>query len=472
MLNTFMKKPKRCWLHKCTQILLATVSILLLLKPLTLEAQSSNAHSLAIQLEDGDTFVFIGNSITHQCLYTQYVENYFYTRYPDKRLYFHNAGVSGDLAADVNVRFEPDIEELQPKYASILIGMNDGRYMEFTHGIFNTYKEDMSVLLDKLDKSGIFPILITPTMFDLRAGLKVDNGLEPGFAKSIHYNATMAFFGAWLYQVATERGFGYVNMYEPLNRIIRENRHDNPEFTLIEDAVHPGPSGQLVMALAFLRDVGANPVVSSIHIDLQNEDWEIVETENGKLEKLHGDPIRFRFTSKSLPWVVPEEASLGFKLSSAGHLMSREIIRITGLDPGDYNMQIDGKIIGKYTHLQFSEGIALQGIKSTPQHQQAEKVAQLNKKRNDEAIRLMRNLWRVRKFIWKLNEAPEDFDDEGKKEEIRKYLVKELGSDDLDQFLEVFRKEIVPLKQKAKVLEDQIYELNRPVVHTYEIIKQ
>src|SRR5688500_5067517 len=36
------------------------------------------ALSGPIQLKDGDTFVFLGDSITHQCLYTQYVEDYFY----------------------------------------------------------------------------------------------------------------------------------------------------------------------------------------------------------------------------------------------------------------------------------------------------------------------------------------------------------------------------------------------------------
>ena len=51
-------------------------------------------------LKDGDRFLFIGDSITHQCLYTQYVENFFYTRYPQTRIKFRNAGVSGDRAAD------------------------------------------------------------------------------------------------------------------------------------------------------------------------------------------------------------------------------------------------------------------------------------------------------------------------------------------------------------------------------------
>src|SRR5690242_15012298 len=36
-----------------------------------------------LDLKDGDTVVFLGDSITHQCLYTQYLEDFFYTRYPN-----------------------------------------------------------------------------------------------------------------------------------------------------------------------------------------------------------------------------------------------------------------------------------------------------------------------------------------------------------------------------------------------------
>lgn len=46
-----------------------------------------------LDLQDGDSIVFLGDSITHQCLFTQYVEDYFYTRLPGLKLRVHNAGV-------------------------------------------------------------------------------------------------------------------------------------------------------------------------------------------------------------------------------------------------------------------------------------------------------------------------------------------------------------------------------------------
>src|SRR3954466_9180146 len=103
-----------------------------------------------IDLQDGDTFVFLGDSITHQCLYTQYVEDYYYTRYPKLHLHFHNAGVSGDRAQDALTRFDEDVAAQKPKYVSILLGMNDGGYTKFEQPIFDTYQAGMTKVLDQI----------------------------------------------------------------------------------------------------------------------------------------------------------------------------------------------------------------------------------------------------------------------------------------------------------------------------------
>ncbi|MHC5162576.1 MAG: SGNH/GDSL hydrolase family protein, partial [Planctomycetota bacterium] len=508
-----------------------------------------------IQLEDGDAFVFVGDSITHQCLYTQYVEDYYYTRYPSKRIHFHNAGVSGDVANDVLIRMEEDVTGYRPKYASVLIGMNDGHYTPFAHNILETYKRDMTRLVEQLEAAKIRPILMTPTMFDLRPVLMTGGSLEGKDADQVHYNATLAFFGMWALETANERGLGFVNMHEPLNRITRENRSDDPGFTLIEDSVHPGPGGQLVMALAFLKDVGAEPVVSAIHIDVQDDEWNLIEAKNGAFEKTDEDTIRFRFTANSLPWVVPEEAAAGFELADAGGLMSQETVRITGLEPGAYDLRIDGKGIGSYSHLQLASGVELQDNELTPQYQQALKVAALNKERNHETIASIRDLWGTRKhfreviaehrdtftedvqedepdktvkshplegksltavieeldflFVFKedgtLNVSGGFFDEEkegtyeqngtdvsislgvlkmagsydGEEfsvvniwDDPRAFLLKEFGTLEEEEFVVAFRKKLGSLKKRAKTLEDEIYRINQPVVHTYEITKQ
>ena len=62
------------------------------------QQQKHKAPLAKLDLKSGDSIVFLGDSITHQCLYTQYVEDYFYTRFPEMRLKFHNSGVGGAKA--------------------------------------------------------------------------------------------------------------------------------------------------------------------------------------------------------------------------------------------------------------------------------------------------------------------------------------------------------------------------------------
>ena len=416
-----------------------------------------------IEPADGDTVVFLGDSITHQCLYTQYVEDYFYTRYPERKINFYNAGVSGDKASDALVRFEEDVATFKPKYVTVLIGMNDGCYTGFKHEIFNTYKKDMTKLADRIKAAGATAILITPTIYDLRPALMGENWVEPGIANNIHYNAVLAFFGAWVHQQANERGLGFVNMYGPLNRITRDQRKTDAKFTMIEDAVHPGPDGQLVMALALLTDINADPIVSTIDIVRKHDKWS-VNADSGKLSDVHTDidKINFTFTANSLPWVVPAEAALGYTITSAGHKMSRETIQAIGLKPGNYHLRIDGKMVGAYSHVQFATGVELQDNSDTPQYAQAMKVAMLNKQRNDKAVRPMRDLWLHLK-LWRYRLA--GVEDEDDKDELE-----ELDPKDFDKWFTEFKKDISELVKKAEQFEDEIYQTNKPQPHKYEII--
>jgi lysophospholipase L1-like esterase len=116
-----------------------------------------------LDLKDGDTVVFLGDSITHQCLYTQYVEDYFYTRFPKMRLRLHNAGVGGARAWDALWRFEQDIASYKPKCVTVLLGMNDGRYAEYFDDVFTDYSKNMMKLLDEIKKTGATAILLRKT---------------------------------------------------------------------------------------------------------------------------------------------------------------------------------------------------------------------------------------------------------------------------------------------------------------------
>jgi lysophospholipase L1-like esterase len=414
-----------------------------------------------IELEDGDTLVFLGDSITHQCLYTQYLEDFFYTRYPSKRIEFHNAGVGGDRANDALIRFDQDVAAFKPKYVTILLGMNDGSYTRFEQNIFDTYEKNMTTLLDQISASGATAIPMTPTMYDSRASVLHRKG-DPDALKNRYYNGVLAFYGAWLQEQANNRGLGFVDMYGPLNLLTMQERKKDASFTLIQDAVHPGAAGQVVMAFAVLNDMHVNRVVSTLTANTNGKNWTVRST-GGKVDGIgDADQLSFVFQAECLPWVLPEEANLGYVLTKAGHKMSNERIRVTGLSPGKYQLKIDDALVGTYTHSQLGAKVELQSNAKTPQYQQALAVAMLNKEKNEKAVRPMRGMWSQMKGQRRgLDQAvkagkPEEL--AAKKAAFKKWNVEFTGK-------------VAELNKQIGEYDDRIYELNQPKPRRYSLIK-
>lgn len=423
----------------------------------------------SLDLQDGDTFVFLGDSITHQCLYTQYIEDFFYTRYPDRRIHFHNAGVSGDRAVDALARFDEDVAPFKPKYVSVLLGMNDGEYEDFSEEIFGVYKKDMQAVAGKIVGLKSSPMLLSPTMFDhhqlgLRAGDETFPFRNREF--SDQYNSIMAFYGAWLREQATKNRHAFADLWAPLNDLTFLGRREDPDFSMVSDAIHPDAAGQVVMAYSFLSQLNPDRRgVSAVTILKQGEKWK-GRGAGGKLDGIKdvegGRGIEFTFQARSLPWVLPEEAfgvemkkwqspgpAVGYQMTKAGHRMSNEKLRVLGLEPGNYEILIDGKSIGKpVSHAALAAKLELQAIAETPQYQQAMEVALLNREKNDEVIRPLRNLWsRIKGLRKRHAENPEAFQAEYEKLKPR-----------IDEFL-----------KSSLDYEKRIYDLAQPKVRKYEI---
>ncbi|QDU08647.1 SGNH/GDSL hydrolase family protein [Gimesia aquarii] len=417
-----------------------------------------------LDLKSGDSIVFLGDSITHQCLYTQYVEDFFYTRYPHMRLKFHNAGVGGAKAWDALARFDRDVAAYKPKYVTILLGMNDGQYQPFNEAIFQTYYKDMKELITKIESIGAQPILMTPTMFDARAARLEKRKRNPASVEL--YNSVLAYYGTWLREVAAESGFGFVDMYSPLNNITLIARQKDPTFTIIEDAVHPDPPGQVVMAYALLSDMNVQRQVSRINISKKANGEPTATARGGKLTdlKFNEDGVSFTWLSKSLPWVVPAEAQLGAELTKLGHRMSQESLSIHNLPAGRYELSIDGQVVGQYSNIALARHIELQSNAKTPQYQQAMEVALLNKERNDGPVKNKRNSWRAFQTYARIKRELDA--QTGQKDEQKAARLKKL-----EMQLKSQEKTIQESEAASLALEDKIFKANQPVARKYVLKK-
>ncbi len=412
-----------------------------------------------LELADGDGIVFLGDSITHQRLYTQYVEDFLYTRMPNIRLRIHNSGVGGAKAWDALQRFERDVAFYKPKYVTVLLGMNDGRYQPFNQEIYDTYQTDMTELIEQIKGIGATPILMTPTMFDARAA-RMRPRRNRAEDSVMLYNSVLAYYGGWLRDVAASSGYGFVDMYSPLNNLTIGQRKTDPQFTMIADAVHPGPDGQLVMAAAIVADTGLAGPVSSIQIFKNRRQRRQSVVKGGELTELNwtDNGLEFTWSAESLPWVVPADAQEGAKLSRIGFRFNRETLQISGLEPGQYELAIDGEVVDKFQATAFARRIQLQTKTTTPQYQQAAQVAELNKQRNEGPISKLRNEWRVFQQYARLKAMPES-------SEQADQLAK------MEEQMEGREDRIAEFEKEAKSLEDQIFEINQPKARRYVITR-
>ena len=408
-----------------------------------------------IELNDGDNFVFLGDSITHQCLYTQYVEDYFYTRFPAKRIHFHNSGVGGDRASDALARFDDDVAAFKPKYVSILLGMNDGSYRDFDKGVFDTYTAGMTKVLERISEIGAVAIPMTPTMHDARAQRLRGKVQEP---RDTFYNGVLALYGRWLQEQAEVRGLGFVDMFGPLNDLTLAQRKTDATWTMIKDGVHPGPVGQTVMAVAMIEDMVKKSPVSAVTVQRVNGKL-TANAVNGKVTDLAESGISFSLLANALPWVLPADTAEGQTLTHLGHKYSNEKVTVRGLEAGKYALKIDGVEVGQWTDGQLAFGVELEGNEKTPQFQQALKVATLNKDRNDRVYQQIRGQYsqlKGQRRDLKVAEKAPDFAD--------KQAAFEKWHGDM-------KAKVASLLEEARKLEDQIYQANQPAAHKYELVK-
>jgi hypothetical protein len=95
------------------------MKILMVLLLLTLGARADFAF------RDGDTVVFLGDSITAARGYTKDIEHYSLMRFPERRVRFVNAGKGGDTATGCLERLERDVFEKEATVVTVAFGIND-----------------------------------------------------------------------------------------------------------------------------------------------------------------------------------------------------------------------------------------------------------------------------------------------------------------------------------------------------------
>lgn len=227
----------------------------------------------------------VGDSITEQKVYSKFIETYLLASAGRHDIKFFQFGWSGERAGGFAVRMENDLSIFQPTAITLCYGMNDGGYVAYNAGIGNEYEKNMRAVLTTAAKLGVKTIVTgSPGA--------VDTKHYAGKATSADvYNDNLAHLRDIDAKLAAEFKTGFANVHdEMINAMTSAKAKLGVDYDVCgRDGVHPGGTGHLLMASAFLKSLGVDGNIGTITIDMKgsataSEGHKIVQSSAGTAE--------------------------------------------------------------------------------------------------------------------------------------------------------------------------------------------
>lgn len=371
----------------------------------------AQAQQTISQFKKNERVVFVGNSITHGGHYHSFIWLYYMTRFPEMPISVLNAGIGGDTSSDIAQRLEEDIFSKKPTYMTMTFGMNDVGYYDF-------YKDDAQEIAERQIKKSydsyqiikkrmqeaenVTRVLIGGSPYDETS--KIENNIFPT------KNAALLKVNDFLEASAKENNWGFVDFARPMMEIdLREQKKDSLFNLEGGDRIHPDNDGHMVMAYIFLKAQGlSGEKVAEIDIDANSRKVNLAENCKVSDLKTDGKTLSFTYKANALPYPVDSTArGWGSKKSQKDALklipftkeFNQEILKVSGLSNGNYQLNIDGQPIEVFSAPDFAKGVNMAELTKTPQYRQASKIMLLNENRLEIERRMRDYAWMQFSFL-------------------------------------------------------------------------
>lgn len=449
---------------------------------LLLIAAVTTANAQVQPFKTGDKIAFVGNSITEQGYYESYIWLYYMLHFPGKRIVILNRGIGGDVARQINDRFDDDVLSADPTVIVVTFGMNDSGYFEYLKGnadsVARVHVADsrhyFDLIRERLKKMpNVKKVIILGSPFDETVKLK--SNVFPGKVQAMEQIA------AFQTEAAKANHWGLVDFLHPMTEIdLREQKKDST-FTLTgNDRIHPGNSGHFVMAWLFLKAQGlADQPVADIAIDAKS--GKLDRAVNCHITNINAaGGLRFDYLANSLPfpvdtvprlWGNPHRQSEALQVMPFYSEFDREMLRVDGLSGGDYELSIDGRPIAQFTAEELAEGVNLAKLPNTPEYEQAMSVLQLNEERMGLESKLRQYSWLQYDYLRGIGRKFND--DLVTMDSVNIKAAKDWA---VNSKRDTYRAARYPAVRAAwqkemNLLVDDIYTINQPKTHRIDIKK-
>jgi lysophospholipase L1-like esterase len=216
-------------------------------------------------LKTGDRYAICGDSITEQKMYSRLLEAYLAAARPDLQVECRQYGWSGETAGGFLGRMKNDVLRFRPTIASTCYGMNDFRYVPFEKSIGEDYRKNQTKVVQAFKAAGVRVVLgSSGTIHSVPPWVKSARGTWETL------NLALLQFRNINIEVAETEQVTFADVYWPMLAKGFETRAKYGDSFKLEggDGVHPGWSGHVMMAAAYLKALGLDGNLGAVEVDL------------------------------------------------------------------------------------------------------------------------------------------------------------------------------------------------------------
>jgi hypothetical protein len=192
--------------------------------------------------------------------------------------------------------------------------------------------------------------------------------------------------------------------------------------------------------------------------------------ENGVAFDYLAKALPFPVDSASRMWGSDQKQSDALAVVPFIQDFNQELLRVTGLTAAQYEVKIDGNVMGTWKKEELAAGINLALVVKTPQYKQAVQVANLNQARKEFEGKLRDYyglefiFFQPRGMLFQDDQAAYDL---ASKQAKKDWVVGgKIGAYESLRFPEVRQSYV----NQMKFLVDMIYDMNKPKSHRIEVV--
>jgi len=312
-------------------------------------------------IRDGDTVVFLGDSITAARQYGKIIETYTLLRFPERKVRFINAGKGGETAEGSLERLEKDVFGQGATLVTVAYGVNDiGWGFKADEAHKQAYLKAIGEIVERCKQRGVRAFICSAAITS-----EDPDKAEQGFLQKMCDDGLA---------LANAKGAGTIDVQRSMRavqrRVLAANAKESDKAKQarlhVEDGVHLTELGQMAMAFAILKGLGAPAEVSAATIDARAAN--VVVTESCRISRVQrqADGVSFTRTDDRLPLNLGLFWTVEGRFIPFSDELNSYLLVVTNLAEGQYEVLAGERLLGKWNARDLASGVNLASASADP----------------------------------------------------------------------------------------------------------